>query len=134
MNRHPWDPVVLTTLPHVVCGLFAPFPYSAIILASSAASIAWHIEHEPMTALFWIDYSLAFLWGFYDITHLGARGYLLNMIAIATNIYSSREPYARNHAIWHLFSCILTVVKIDLMWTAQKGDGLPPLLLNHTTS
>lgn len=86
-----------------------------------------------MSILFWIDYSFAFLWGYYDIAHLGAHGYLLNIIAIATNIYSSREPYARNHALWHLFSCILTVYKVDLMWRVQKGEGLPTLVADSTT-
>lgn len=133
-QRHPWDPVVLTTLPHILCAVFAPYPYSVIIAASSTASIAWHVEHEPMTLLFWLDYSFAFLWGYYDIIHLGAHGYLLNMIAIATNIYASRGPfrYERSHSLWHLFSCILTVYKVDLMLRLQKGEVVQPLLDTST--
>ena len=132
-QRHPWDPIVLTALPNVICGLVAPFPYSAIILASSATSIAWHLEHEPITTLFWINYSLTFLWSLYDIVQLGGRGYLLNMIAITTHYYSNRYPYEKYHSLWQLYSCILTVYKIDLMWSTQKVDGLQLLLSNSTT-
>ena len=134
MSRHPWDPVILTSLPQIICSIFAPYPYSAIIAASSAASIAWHVEHEPMSLLFWLDYSFAFLWGYYDIIHLGPHGYMLNMIAIGTNIFASRESfrYEHSHSLWHLFSCILTVVKVDLMWRTKKGEGFPPLVADST--
>lgn len=135
MIRHPWDPVVLTTLPQVICGLMAPFPYSAIIAISSITTTAWHVEHEPITLLFWLDYSFAFLWGYYDIVHLGAYGYMLNMIGIATNIMATRGSfsYERAQALWNLFACILTVIKVDLIIRMKKGEGLPPLLANSTT-
>jgi hypothetical protein len=122
MIRHPWDPVVLTTLPQVICSLMAPYPYSVIIAASSISTTIWHLEHEPMNILFWIDYSCAFVWRFYDIIHLGAHGYLLNMIAIATYIMASKAtvPHERAQALWNLFACILTVYKVDLLWHAHQ--------------
>lgn len=137
-QRHPWDPVVLTTLPHILCAIVAPYPYSAIIAASSVAHVAWHAEHEPRTSLFWIDYSLALIWGFYDVAQLGSAGLIINLIAIATNITANRLtiagifPYERGHSLWHLLSCILTVYKIDLL-TRQKGETWPPRLIDSTT-
>lgn len=129
-QRHPWDPVVLTSLPYILCAVVAPYPYSVIIAASSITTTVWHIEHEPMSLLFWIDYGFAFIWAYYDIVHLGIRGYILNMISITAHILTSRDPfrYERAHSIWHLFTCILAVYKVDLMWRLQKGEVINPLL------
>ena len=128
LQRHPWDPVLLTTLPHLLCAITAPYPYSAIIAASSISSIMWHSEHEPMNIFFWLDYSFALIWGFCDISQLGVAGLTLNFIAIGTNLLVNRlasagiYPYERGHALWHLFSCMLTVYKVDLMIRLQKGE------------
>lgn len=138
-QRHPWDPVVLTTLPHILCAIAAPYPYSMIIAASAAASVMWHLEHEPMNTFFWLDYGFATIWGFYDIAKLGIPGLTLNFIAIGTNLLANRlaaaglYPYERGHAFWHLFSCVLSVYKIDLMNRLQKGEAWPPHLTDSKT-
>lgn len=138
-QRHPWDPVLLTSLPHVLCAIVAPYPYSLILATSVSTSLMWHMEHEPMNIFFWMDYSSALLVGFYDVAILGISGLILNFIAFGTNVLVHRlatagsYPYYRGQSFLNLFLCSLTVYKIDRLTRLQKVDSWQPLLTNSTT-
>jgi hypothetical protein len=139
-QRHPWDPVILTSLPHVLCAIAAPYPYSLILAASVSISLMWHLEHEPMNnTFFWMDYSSSLIVGFYDVATLGIPGLTLNFITIGTNMLVHRlattglYPYERGLSFWNLFVCVLTVYKIDLLIRARKGETWPPRLTDSTT-
>ena len=122
------DPVILTTLPHLLALCFvlgkargsSTFAaYAAIITASSLLSVAWHAQHERKTWVFWADYAFAMAWTLMDFyvaattqpsalsTVAGANATVL--VANWLTDHWARQgvlSYVRGHSLWHLFSCV----------------------------
>lgn len=94
MHRHALDPVVITTLPHLaslwlVIATGHTF-YAAIIAASSALSVAWHLHREERDLLFWLDYAFALVCAFADVCLAASADCLgavvcLNLLTVGAN-------------------------------------------------
>jgi hypothetical protein len=110
------DPVILSTVPHILAiipPLFEPTPlslaYAALITSSTLLSILWHLYKEPSGPLFILDYGIATVWTTFDLA-LGFKNpvvILLNGICIGSNIYLEkyyRGSYERWHSWWHLLN------------------------------
>ena len=117
--RHLTHALILTTIPHVFSIYWAVDvhpTYVGIIVASTCASVCWHMAHEPQRSIvFYIDYGLAGVWTITDIalayfTHnintiIGVT--ILNAIALITNhIRIPSMTYETTHSIWHCISCL----------------------------
>ncbi len=152
LYRRFWDPVVLTTLPHLVAILFVagcdvtaraateriPFPftnYAILIACSTCASVAWHLMHERKTIVFYIDYGLAGLWTMFDMylgftygrVEDGLAIVLLNLFVLFLNKFTDRAAnYALAHSFWHLCSvakAVLVAYLVGCKWKTQCLAG-----------
>ncbi len=124
---------VLTTLPHFLAVFMSPSPvYSCIVVASTSASIFWHLRREPRGWIMFMDYSLAYIWFIADIyysikadtfvyvTAMNAYIAALNYIAL----WLAKEnilPYAYGHSIWHVLS-VIKVLEVTLLLTPVPED------------
>ena len=115
--------LILSTLPHYASAYILPegiitLPYIICIVASTTASIVWHIIGEPTEGLvYMIDYGLAGLWFIFDICMasyihrrqvylkillLNGIVFYLHIIHSVTN--KSNDDYYIYHSVWHLVS------------------------------
>jgi hypothetical protein len=113
------DKVIVSTLPHISACYFAyivnPW-YAAIIVASTIASVAWHMAEEPKYHwLFYVDYGLTGAWFAADIMFAVQTKHIpviiatlfVNLVTIITNIIEmSGISYEITHSIWHCISWI----------------------------
>jgi hypothetical protein len=116
-------PLVLTTLLHLLA-----FPdaravssaYGGVVLASTAASMAWHSFGEPAEGgLFVLNYGLAAAWFLLDLIYSSfqypaLRGRVLqyNLAVMAANLAVNRLTgwrYEVAHSAWHLLSATKAV-------------------------
>ncbi len=119
LRKHT-DPIIITTLPHLIAAYIA-WPaapaYAVLITASTAASCAWHRHREPgplVSRLWYIDYGLATAWFIADCGYAVAAAatsthatiiILLNAISMVANWCISAtgsSNYNMYHSIWHL--------------------------------
>jgi hypothetical protein len=132
LYRRLWDPVLLTTLPHLLATMFVfdcddfstmlqdggpiPFPYmtySVVIVCSSIASVCWHLHYERTNLFFYVNYGFAGAWTVLDL-YLGFTRtsletafaiVLLNLFVFLLNKMTDRaRNYAQAHSLWHLCS------------------------------
>ncbi len=119
LPRKHTDPIIITTLPHLIAAYIA-WPaapaYAALITASTAASCAWHRHREPgplESVLWYIDYGLATAWFIADCGYAAATAtsthaaiiILLNAVSMVANWCISAagsSNYNMYHSIWHL--------------------------------
>jgi hypothetical protein len=113
--------LIITTIPHYL----SIFPilqyynnnliwcYINIIFISTSFSILYHLTKESNYTIFYIDYTLAFIWTLFDISipiyfkDLYTFNTIIsaNIIIFFININITRDKnYIIHHSIWHLLS------------------------------
>ena len=113
--------LIITTIPHYL----SIFPilqyynnnliwcYINIIFISTSFSILYHLTKESNYIIFYIDYTLAFIWCLFDISipiyfkdlYMFNKIISANIIIFFININITRNKnYIIHHSIWHLIS------------------------------
>lgn len=113
--------LIITTIPHYL----SIFPilqyynnnliwcYINIIFISTTFSILYHLTKESNYTIFYIDYTLAFIWSLFDISipiyfkdlYMFNKIISANIIIFFININITRDKnYIIHHSIWHLIS------------------------------
>lgn len=133
--RRFWDPVILSTTPHIasiyfVMGCSSPdylglyVGYCIVIGISSLLSLIWHTYREPKSIWFWLDYAFAFIWAGYDVVissivasySIVGIVILLNGVCIITNHLTDWIAkrgicrYEVSHSLWHIINVIKSMV------------------------
>lgn len=140
------DPVILSTLPHILSiayisgciGKGAAYDiYAGIICISSSLSIAWHIHREPRNMLFYLDYIFALAWSIGDIVMAPLlQSMLLNLCVLSANLlsdYLAKKgiiPYDIGHSIWHVMSSAKSIYISYLV--RYYCDGCHPNLQSYS--
>ena len=133
--RRLWDPVILSTVPHIasiyfVTGCSSPdylglyVGYCIVIGGSSLLSFIWHTYREPKNIWFCLDYAFAFIWTGYDIVissivasnSIVVIVILLNGVCIITNHLTDCIAkrgicsYEVSHSLWHIINVIKSII------------------------
>lgn len=97
MIARNWDDIVILTMLMHLFALSSALPaYSTLVAASTAASVAWHLNEQDRRLLL-LDYGLAFAWGLTDAC-MDLRTIPLNLLTIAA-LFA-----LESHSLWHLVS------------------------------
>jgi hypothetical protein len=126
--------LICSTLPHLFAVCFSPSPlYSGIVVAATAASVAWHAEEEPQNWLAVLDYSLAGAWFAADVAYGWGSFWLpfivlLNLWIAALHraaedlVKSKIHSYEISHSAWHLVSAFRAVC---IAYLLSAGHPMP---------
>ncbi len=113
----------LTTLAHLYSLQVSPNPfYSTLILSNTGVSFLWHLVEEQNTPLAILDYGIAMVWGFTDLSYGYHSGYFREAFALnffvffmdMMSAYTDRDSYVMWHSAWHLVSALKTFVLASL--------------------
>jgi hypothetical protein len=113
---------VITTLPHLLAAWMTATShpwYSALVIASTAASALWHYNDDAMDSLYLINHGLAGLWGLVDFW-MWPPSIIFNTALLATcpgilprqidPMYPEWETWdPTTHADWHLLSVMKAI-------------------------
>lgn len=108
---------ILTTLPHFFAAWITATThpwYSALVFASSTASVLWHANDDAVDSLYLIDHGLALIWGIVDFW-MWSPSIIFNGTVLALcpgliprpthdAMFEYGDWDVMTHADWHLLS------------------------------
>lgn len=135
-RRVPWDPIILTTLPHfaaawmvIDCQDAWLVTYGIVMFVSSCLSVLWHMSGESTGILLQLDYLFALFWTVGDISQAlrwlspeqVADVVLATIGTLILNKLADRvQAYHLAHSMWHLVNVAKSVFVASMIAQEAK--------------